>query len=118
MALLHDSKNWYKVQWRATLLHKWLSSYFYVYFEGSPQGEGPRVFCQEVILPFFICSHVARGKKKRSHFMDVFSYFPYFCVLLRFKDTLRSLPQVALWPSLRRTRELPYHKMQNLLSKL
>jgi len=71
MALLHDSKNWYKVQWRATFLHKWLSSYFYVYFEGSPLGEEPRVLCQEVILPFFICSRVARGKKKRSHFMDV-----------------------------------------------
>jgi hypothetical protein len=66
--LLNDSKNWYKVQWRATLLHKWLSSYFYVYLEGSPLGEEPRVLCQEVILPLFYMFPSCQRKEKEKPF--------------------------------------------------
>ncbi len=53
------------------MLHKWLSSYFYVYFEGSPLGEEPRVLCQEVILPFFNMFPRCQRKENEESFMDV-----------------------------------------------
>ncbi len=66
-------------------IHKWLSFYFSVYFEGSPPEKNPRAFCHRD--PIFICSHILIKGEFMCKEISLCLW-----VLLKFGNTLGFMP--------------------------
>lgn len=90
--LIETCEMWARSKAGETLyIHKWLSFYFTVYFEGSPPEKNPRALCQGEDPSIFICSHVLIKGEFMCKEISL-----YLWVLLKLGTPLGSCPQVAL----------------------